>query len=390
MCGNRAITLLAGALALALAAGACTGSSGTGGSSRSPLPAAGQTQRLDGVCPNPLVTQTDWNPESEHGYLYNLVGPGYTIDATRKRVTGPLVASGKDTGVKIEVRMGGPSVGYQPMPAVMYTDRSVHLGYAATDEAVQFSAQQPTTAVIATMEISPLAILWSPDVHPELHTIADVGRSNTKVLYSLGLTYMEYLVGSGLLHRSQLDGSYDGSPDRFVGERGQAALQGFITAEPYLYQNEIKQWGKPLTGQLVHDTGYPAYISALSVRSAEKAKLAPCLKKLVPILQQSQVDFTRDPEPAIKLILQLVDVYKTGWVYSRGLAEFSAKQMVQRGIVSNGTDKTLGNFDLARVRRVIDIVEPIFAAQHKPVRPGLEPQDIATNEFIDPRIGLPS
>jgi len=39
---------------------------------------------------------------------------------------------------------------------------------------------------------------------------------------------------------------------------------------------------------------------------------------------------------------------------------------------------------------VIDIVEPIFAAQHKPVRPGLEPQDIATNEFIDPRIGLPS
>ena len=49
------------------------------------------------------------------------------------------------------------------------------------------------------------------------------------------------------------------------------------------------------------------------MRSAEKAKLAPCLKKLVPILQQSQVDLTRDPEPAIKLILQLVDVYKTGW-----------------------------------------------------------------------------
>jgi hypothetical protein len=389
MTSSRMVTVLAGTLALVLAVGGCTGSSDTGGSSGAALPAAGPAQRLVGACPNPLVMQTDWNPEAEHGYLYSLVGPGYTIDAAKKRVTGPLVAAGKDAGVKIEVRMGGPSVGYQPMPAVLYTDRSVHLGYAATDEAVQFSAQQPITAVIAPTEISPLAILWSPDVHPEFHTIADIGRSNTKVLYTQGPPYMDYLVGSGLLHRSQLDGSYDGSPDRFVSERGQAALEGFVTAEPYLYEHEIKQWGKPLTGQLIHDTGYPAYISALSVRSGDRAKLAPCLKRLVPILQQSQVDFTRDPEPAIRLILHLVEEYKTGWVYPRSLAEFSAQQQVQRGIISNGTDKTLGNFDLARVQRVIDIVEPIFAAQHKPTRPGLEPQDIVTNEFIDPKIGLP-
>ena len=388
MSGNHTLTVLAGVLALALT-GACGGSSDTGGGSSSPPPAAGSAQHLAGVCPDPLVIQTDWNPEAEQGYVYSLVGPGYTIDATKKRVTGPLVAAGKDTGVKIEVRMGGPSVGYQPMPAVMYTDPSVHLGYALTDETVQFSAQQPLTAVIAAMEISPLAILWSPDVHPEFHTIADIGRSDTKVLYTQGVPYMEYLVSSGLLHRSQLDGSYDGSPDRFVSERGQAALQGFVTAEPYLYEHEIKQWGKPLTGQLLHDAGYPSYASALSVRSRDKATLAPCLKKLVPILQQSQVDFARDPQPALGLILELVEKYKTGWVYSRSLAEFSAQQLVQRGIISNGADKTLGNLDMARIQRMIDIVEPIFAAQHKPIRPGLTPQDIATNEFIDPNIGFP-
>jgi len=386
MTGSRARTVLAGILTLT--AGACTGSSGTGGGSSVSVPAAEPAQRLAGVCPDPLVIQTDWNPESEQGYLYNLVGPGYTIDATKKRVTGPLVAAGKDTGVKIEVRVGGPSVGYQPMPAVMYSDPSVHLGFATTDETLQFSAQQPLTAVIAPMETSPLAILWSPDVHPELHTIADIGRSNTTVLYTKGAPYMDYLVSSGLLHKSQLDGSYDGSPDRFVSQRGQAALEGFVTAGPYRYQHEIKQWGKPLTGQLINDTGYPAYISAPSVRSRDRAKLAPCLKKLVPILQQSQVDFTRDPRPAITLILQLVDEYKTVWVYSRSMAEFSAQQQIQRGIVSNGTDKTLGNFDPARVQRVIDIVEPIFAAQHKPIRAGVRPQDIVTNEFIDPKIGL--
>ncbi len=81
--------------------------------------------------------------------------------------------------------------------------------------------------------------------------------------------------------------------------------------------------------------------------------------------------------------------------YSRGLADFSAKQMVQTGIVANGVvgdhpDTTLGNFDMARVKRTIDIVTPIFAAEKKPVRPGLNPTDIATNEFIDPRIGLPA
>ena len=89
------------------------------------------------------------------------------------------------------------------------------------------------------------------------------------------------------------------------------------------------------------------------------------------------------------LILELVEKYKTGWAYSRSLAEFSAQQQVQRGIISNGADKTLGNLDMARIQRMIDIVKPIFAAQHKPIRPGLTPQDIATNEFIDPNIGLP-
>jgi hypothetical protein len=42
-----------------------------------------------------------------------------------------------------------------------------------------------------------------------------------------------------------------------------------------------------------------------------------------------------------------------------------------------------------RVRRVIEIVTPIFTAQKKPVKQGLKPEDIATNEFIDPEIRLP-
>ncbi|HEY6687208.1 MAG TPA: hypothetical protein VI094_13470 [Propionibacteriaceae bacterium] len=57
--------------------------------------------------------------------------------------------------------------------------------------------------------------------------------------------------------------------------------------------------------------------------------------------------------------------------------------------MGNGRDDTLGNFETERVRRVIEIVTPIFTAQKKPVKQGLKPEDIATNEFIDPEIRLP-
>jgi hypothetical protein len=383
---NRRL-VLAAALAVALVGSACGDDRERG--APAPTAAPGDSPGLKGVCPETIVVQKDWQPESEHGFLYNLLGSGYRVDTNRKRVTGPLVAQGRDTGVDIQIRTGGPAVGFQPVPAVMYGDPSIHLGYVATDEAVQFGARQPTTAVMAQMDISPLAIIWDPATYPQFNTISDIGKTDTEVLYTDGLTYMEYLVGSNILRRSQLNGSYDGSPGLFVQSDGKAALQGFATSEPYLYEHEIKQWGKPLKFQLINDTGYPVYFAATSIRSGDKAKLSPCLAKLVPILQQSQVDFIENPEPAIDVIVDLVDQYKTGWVYSRGLAAYSAKAMKDLRIVGNGRDGTLGNFELERVQRVIEIVTPIFARQRKPVKQGLKPEDIATNEFLDPEIRLP-
>jgi hypothetical protein len=206
------------------------------------------------------------------------------------------------------------------------------------------------------------AIIWDPATYPQFNTISDIGQTNTPVLYTDGLTYMEYLVGSNILRRSQLNGSYDGSPALFVQSDGKAALQGFATSEPYLHEHEIKQWGKPLRFQLINDTGYPAYFAATS-RSGDKARLSPCLAKLVPILQQSQVDFITNPKAAIDVIVDLVDQYNTGWVYSRGLADYSAKAMKDLRIVGNARDETLGNFEMERVRRVVEIVTPIFTAQ---------------------------
>ena len=99
--------------------------------------------------PGHLVIQTDWNPEAEHGASTSCSAPTTTVDAKAKAsVTGPLRRrGGDDTGVKLEVRSGGPAIGFQTVTAQMYTDDDILLGYVYTDEAIQNSAEFPTVAV---------------------------------------------------------------------------------------------------------------------------------------------------------------------------------------------------------------------------------------------------
>jgi hypothetical protein len=372
----------------AIVAAGCTNGGGDETSGGSGAPAAsGDRLNLKGVCPDTVVVQTDWFPESEYGVYYHLVGANPKIDTNKKLVNGPLVAEGQDTGVRIEVRSGGPATGFELVSAQMYKDKNITLGQVNTDEAVRFSAKQPTLAVAAPMEISPFMIMWDPATYPEFNIIADVGQSDAKVYYFEGDTYMEYLIGSGILRRSQVDGSYDGSPKFFVGAKGEAAQAGFATSEPYIYENEIPEWKKPVKYALVNDTGYPFYPQALSIRTGDKDKLAPCLKKLVPIVQRAQVDFLRNPDKTNAFIVDVVKKYNTFWTYSDGLADYAMDKMRQ-DFVNNGPDSTLGNFDQARVQRIIDIVTPILVSQRAAPKEGLTPADLFTNEFIDSTIGV--
>jgi uncharacterized protein (DUF736 family) len=269
----------------------------------------------------------------------------------------------------------------------MYKDKNITLGQVNTDEAVRFSGKQPTLAVVAPMEISPFMIMWDPKTYPQFNIIADIGQTDTKVLYFEGDTYMEYLIGSGILKRSQVDGSYDGAPGHWVGEKGKIAQAGFATSEPYLYEHEINGWKKPVKYALVNDTGYPFYPQALSIRAADKQRLAPCLKKLVPIVQRAQVDFLKNPDETNRFIIETVRAYNTDWTYSPGLAKYAIEKM-REDFVNNGSDSTIGNFEQARVQRIIDIVTPILTAQRQAPKPNLKPEDIYTNEFIDPSIGV--
>jgi hypothetical protein len=387
----RVRLVLAAVAVLAMVAAGCGGGGDDEGTTQAPAATApaGDAVNLAEVCPNPIVIQTDWDPESEYGVYYHLLGPNPKVDTKKKLVSGPLVAGGKDTGVRLEVRTGGPSIGFEPVSSQMYKDPAITLGQVSTDEAIRFSAKQATLAVMAPMEISPFMIMWDPKTYPQFNTIADIGKTDTKVLYFEGDTYMAFLTGTGVLKKSQVDGSYDGKPGNFVAADGKVAQAGFATSEPYIYEHEVRQWGKPVKYALVNEAGYPFYPQALSIRAADKAKLAPCLKKLVPIIQRAQVDYLANPATTNKLVLDLVKQYNDGWVYTEGLANYAIEKM-RSDFVKNGSDQTLGNFDNARLQRMIDIVTPIFTAQNQPPKPGLKPEDIATNEFIDSSIGVPT
>jgi len=378
---------LAAMLALGIAAAGCGGDNdneGSDGAAAQPTSTAtGAAVNLAGVCPDPVVFQTDWNPESEYGALYQIIGSDYTVDTDKKRVTGPLVSGGQDTGVKVEVRVGGPAIGFEPVSAQMYLDKSITLGQVNTDEAVRLSKTQPTLGVVSPLEISPFMIMWDPNTYPQVNTLADLGKTDAKVLYFQGDTYLEYLLDKGILRKNQVDGSYDGSPARFVSDGGKSAQAGFATSEPYIYENEVPAWGKPVKYELINKQGYPMYPQVLSIRAGEKAQLADCLEKLAPVLQQAQIDFMKDPKRTNDLVIELVKQYNTGWTYSPGLADYAISKMGELGIVGNGANQTLGDFDMARVQQMIDITTPIFAKQNKPAKAGLTAEDIATNEFID-------
>ena len=353
-----------------------------------------ESHSLADICPARIVIQKDWNPEAEHGMLYELIGKeGYEIDAGSAIVSGDLVVAGADSGVDIEIRSGGPAIGFQQVTAQMYQDDSITLGYVSTDEAVQNAGEFPTIAFVAPLEINPQMIMWDPETYPGVESIADLATVDggpVTIRYFGSATYMPDLVANGFVLDEQLDGSYDGSPAVFVAEGGAIAQQGFASAEPYIYENEVEQWGKPVKIELIHDLGLQAYAAAIAAKPDTFAELSDsgCLAALTPIMQQAQVDYITNPGATNELILELVEAYDNGWVYTAGVAEFSVATQLELGLVGNGPDSTLGNFDLDRVQGVIDDLRAVEAELGFTIDGGLAPTDIVTNEFIDESISL--
>jgi hypothetical protein len=372
-----------GLTVLALGAVACGGEEAD--STEPTASASADGTGLGEVCPDPVIIQTDWFPEAEHGATYQLIGEDYVVDVENQTVTGSLVAGGEDTGIDVEVRTGGPAIGNQPVSTQLYTEPEIHLGFISTDEAVAFADDAPTVAVIAPLEKNPQIIMWDPATYPEVQTIADLGEEGVTVNVFGGGTFSEVLVAQGTLDPGQIDPAYDGSPARFIAEQGAIAQQGFASAEPYNYEFVFDDWAKPVAFELIHDAGFQVYSQALAVRADAVETLRPCLEVLVPIIQQAAVDYAESPDRVNAMVIDAVEQYDSFWVYDEGVAEYSIATQIELGLVGNGPDATLGNMEPERVQAVIDAM----TSAGMDVLDGLTAADISTNEFIDDSIGLP-
>jgi hypothetical protein len=361
------------------AAGGDTGTTAAGG---------GEVQSLTDVCPNPLVIQTDWYPEPDHGYTYQAAG----LDGTYDTGTGAYTGTLRGTDLELEIRAGGPFIGFSAPTQQIYEDPDIFMGYVDTGDAIRNAATQPMVGVFAPYEKGPQIIMWDPEAYPDVETIEDIGATagDGKILYFAGGAYMDYLLGKGILQESQVDSNYDGSPGRFVAE-GDLFQQGFATNEIYKYENDIEDWMKPVNFVLVHDSGFEIYQSPLSVRPDDITERADCLAAVVPIFQQAAVDYQTDPGPVNALLEQIVaDLNDPAWTLSPEGDADAVQKMKDLGLVSNGDNETIGDFDDERTQKLIDEFNPILEDLGvEGVKDGLTAAEIQTNQFLDMSIGLP-
>ena len=334
---------------------------------------------LADVCPSPIIIQHDWYPDYTHGTMFQLAGPDGEIDGNG------YYTNEIEPGVEIQLRAGGPAVGFQPPSSLIYQDPSILMGMVSTDNLLGSSASAPVVGVVSPIAVSPIGLMWPADIY-DFESVSEIGDSDATVLVFGASAFVRWMTGTGLVREEQLDGSFDGSPSRFVVE-GDLVQQNFITNEPWLYENEIEDWGgQPIDFLVVAEFGWEAYpgVGSLSVRPDVLEEEADCLEVLVPRIQQAAVDFANDPSEAMQSIVEYGPQMGSTLSLSPGLQQWAASVMQDRKFFQNGPDGAAGSFDLDRLARFHASFAPILEAQG--VEVGLGPTEMATNRFIDPSI----
>ncbi|MEY3362882.1 MAG: hypothetical protein RLZZ538_425 [Actinomycetota bacterium] len=338
---------------------------------------------LADVCASPVVVQTDWYPQAEHGGVYELLGDDYTVDAQNGSTTGSLVFQGTDTGVDLEIRAGGPFI-ESPVVTELFLDDAITFGFVGSDVALSRYGEAPTLAVFNALVINPQVILWNASKHPAVSTIAEIAKEVSAVSVFGDRPYMRYLVSQGVVASDKVDTNYKGS---LMLATDDIAHQGFATSEPFRYAN-LESGAIDTAYQLVHDAGWTSYPQNLAINKLRLEALRPCLAKLVPMMQQAQIDFVTSPDRTVATILDVVTQLDTTWSQSAELANYAVATMKQLGIVGNGDTPTFGDFESPRLDDFITRAVPILREQGLAI-PELAARDIATNEFLNPDISLP-
>ena len=352
------------------------------------------TTPLADICPNPFIIQKDWLAQAEQGAMYQMIGAGGKMEVGK--YSGPLGS----TGIDLIILEGGSGMGLgdgETAYSALFNGNSKagvtpHLGYQDLDNAFIYSKRFPVVGVITPLEKALQGLIWDKGTYPEgfhslddIKAFADSGKGKIYIS-TTQRTFGLYLAESGVNPDALMQG-YRGDLENFVGNNGTWLNQGFVTSEVHKLSNGAN-WNKPVDAVAISDLGYPNYTGMLSVAKHRLEELAPCLEKLVPIVQQAQVDYLTDPAEVNGLIVAFNDGnFSTSfWNTSADLNDFAVERLIEIGGVGNGSNDTLGDFDMERVAKMAEIVKPWLDER---ADPDVKPEDVVTNRFIDPSIRLP-
>jgi hypothetical protein len=160
----------------------------------------------------------------------------------------------------------------------------------------------------------------------------------------------------------------------------------------YTLEHLTPTWDKSVGYVYLANLGFQFYQSAVSVATNKLSSLTPCLKKLVPIMQHALVDYVRNPNEVNNLLtaFNAKGLGAAFWHTPTNLNRAAAKVMLSGHLVADtpGT-KSVGGFEMGVIYNLITSLLPIFKSEGiTSFNPSVRSSDVATNQFIDPAIGL--
>jgi NitT/TauT family transport system substrate-binding protein len=241
-----------------------------------------QTQGSGGL--TPVVLQTDWYPQPEHGGFYTALVNGYY----------------KDEGLDVSIHPGGPYVTVEQQVSV----GAAQFGMGGSDRTLESVAGgQPLVAVAATLQHDPQGIMVRKN--SAIHSFSDLQGKTVAVMP--GAVWFQFLV-----KRFQLNNVHEipatFSPANFVADPNYIQ-QAFATSEPFFAQ----QAGVETRILLTSDAGYNPYRVTFTTRDFLQQH-PEVVAKFVRASIKGWRQYLMDPAPANAMILKLNPALSPAWV----------------------------------------------------------------------------
>jgi NitT/TauT family transport system substrate-binding protein len=220
----------------------------------------------------PVILQTNWYAEAEHGGYYEALAKGYF----------------RDEGLDVRIIQGG--TGAYPVQEV--AGGQVQFALARSDDLMLASHQKiPVLIVAAQLEHDPQVII----VHAESHVTGFRDLDGKSIMAEPGSAWISYLEQKYSIHINTIPENYGLA--QFVADRN-FIQQGFLTSEPFVFQ----QMKVPTRSMLIADSGYDPYRVLFCNREFARAHPDVVRGFVRASIRGWQDCLTLDPSPANKLI----------------------------------------------------------------------------------------